>query len=187
MQASINKAHLKPYLKTVKGRIAKNAHSPAWGTLEGRWRDLADHSRGIIAAYRAGKVSRRHERHAAEQIVKLADDVEPRRIVETVAAVVLMQETEPRRFRSDVAFWMQLTRLVRSLTDINYGERYIHTTGKVKRCYRELSPRASVIMGRWLSETLGLAGLHIARLVQADADKKAKERQDLHKALAELV
>ena len=69
-----------------------------------------------------------------------------------------MQEMEPARFRSDKAFWLQLARRVRGLTDMNYGEGWDNTRQRVRRSYRELTPRASLLLGQWLAETLGVAG-----------------------------
>ena len=59
-----------------------------------------------------------------------------------------MWELEPRRFRSDQAFWVQLARRVRGLTDVNFGERWDNARGKVRRCYRELTPRANITLGQ---------------------------------------
>ena len=185
-QKAISKSHVRPYLALVKKRIAKNPHSPAWTTLETRWRALVDHAEHIVAEYERGRPGSRIERLAAQEIIKLGKNVEARAIVEMTMAMVMMRELSPRNFRSDRAFWIQLGRRVRGLTDLNYGERYVHATGKVKRCYRELSPRASIALGRWLAETLGIGGLHLARLEQADNEKQITERRELHDALSNL-
>jgi hypothetical protein len=57
----------------------------------------------------------------------------------------------------------------------------------VKRYYKEVSPRATAIMGQWLADALGGAGLHVARLEKADLEKAEGEKQALHKALSELT
>lgn len=185
-QKAITKGQVRPYLSLVKARIAKNPHSPAWTTLEGRWRALLDHAEHIVAEHERGRPGSRIERLAAQEIIKLGKSVEARAIVEMTMAMVMMRELSPRSFRSDHAFWVQLGRRVRGLTDLNYGERYVHTTGKVRRCYRELSPRAGIMLGHWLSEALGVGGLHLARLEQADHERQLRERRDLHDALSKL-
>ncbi|WP_164729813.1 hypothetical protein [Rhodomicrobium lacus] len=141
----------------------------------------------MTARYRAGTPISKVERLAACELLKLAEDVPARTVVETTLAMVVLWELEPHAFVSDEAFWVQLARRVRALTDMNYGERYVHTTGRVKRTYRDLSLRASILMGRWLAETLGIGGLHIARLEKEEADRQSSERQKLHVALQELV
>ncbi|HEY7552925.1 MAG TPA: hypothetical protein VH913_25810 [Hyphomicrobiaceae bacterium] len=186
-QKAITAAQLKPYLKLVKARVAKNPENIAWVTLDERWRALVDHAEGVLADYARGRANSRFERAAACEVVKLAADVKPRAIVEVTAAMVMMQELDPRALRSDRAFWVQLARRVRALTDLHIGERWDNIRGRVRRCYRELNPRAAVVLGRWLAETLGVGGLHIARLHLAERQKQAEERQQLHDALARLV
>jgi hypothetical protein len=108
-------------------------------------------------------------------------------VVETALAMFMLQELEPRRFRSDEAFRTQLVRRVRGLTEVNAGEYYDHASGKTKRAYRELTPRATAVLGLWLAEAFGGAGLHLARLELTEWEKKNEERRELHKALSELV
>lgn len=186
-QRAVSKAQTKRYIATVRARIAKNAHNPAWTTLDERWRALVERANEIVARFERGAPCSRFEKIAAYEVVKLGGDVPPRAVVEMTLAMVLMRELEPRSFVSDGAFWVQVARRVRGLTDLNYGERYIHSTGKVRRCYRELSPRAAIMLGRWLAETLGIGGLHIARLERADSEKAISERRSLHDALSNLT
>ena len=185
-QKAITKTHVKPYLTLVKNRIKKNPHSSAWSTLEARWRALVDGAETIVTEYERGRASPRAQRIAAYEVTKLAKTVEPRAVVEMTMAMVMMRELNPRLFRSDRAFWVQLSRRVRGLTDLNFGERYVHATGKVKRCYRELSPKAGLVLGRWLAEALGVGGLHLARLEQADREREVAQRRDLYRALSHL-
>lgn len=186
-QRAITKTILKPYLKSVRARIAKNPDNVAWVTLDNRWRALADHARAIVSDYHKGRAGSRFERAAAFEVLKLSDDIAPRVVVEVTVAMVMMRELEPRQFRSDRAFWMQVARRVRGITDLNFGERWDNARGRVRRCYRDLTPRASVILGHWLVETLGVGGQHLARLQQAEWEQKAKERQELHEALSNLA
>jgi hypothetical protein len=129
----------------------------------------------------------RWERLAAQEVVKLAQEVKPREVVEVVSAMVVLWTMEPRRFGSDRAFWVQLARRVRSLADLHIGERWDNKRQRVRRCYREMTPRAAVIMGQWLAATLGVGGQHIARVEEAERDKKARESRELHEALSKLV
>jgi hypothetical protein len=147
---------------------------------------LIEYAEGIIEQYEKGVPGSRFERLAAYEVVKLAEDVSARAVVEMTIAMVMMRELAPHAFRSDRSFWMQVARRVRGLTDVNFGERYVHETGKVKRCYRELSPRAALILGRWLAETLGVGGLHLARLEKEDAEKRNVNRRELADALSNL-
>ncbi len=186
-QKAITKARLEPYLRIVRARIARNAENVAWITLDERWRALVDHAHGVLATFASGKPGIRFEKLAAQEIVKLAGEVEPRAVVEVTAAMVVMLEFEPRVFRSDDAFWLQLSRRVRSLTDLHFGESWDNQRQRVRRHYREVSPKAAITMGRWLAETLGIGGKHIARVELAEQSHKASEREGLHEALRKLV
>jgi hypothetical protein len=186
-QKAVTKAQLKPYLKLVKKRISKNPENIAWVTLDERWRALVGHAEGILAYFARGKAGSRFERLAAQEIVKVAQEVKPREVVEVTAAMVVMWTMEPRRFGSDRAFWMQLARRVRGLTDLHIGERWDNVRQRVRRCYREMNPRTAVIMGQWLATTLGVGGQHIARIEQAERDRKAKDSRELHEALSKLA
>jgi len=185
-QDGITAADLKPYLSKVNARIEKNRDSPAWGQLDGRWLTLVDHANSVIAAYEKGRASPRHEVKAAHEVVKIAGAAQAREVVETALAMFIMQEFEPRRFRSDDAFRVQLVRRVRALANMNAGEFYDHRADKTRRVYREVSPRAVAVMGHWLSEAFGVAGLRLARLERADEERERKERLALHRALEEL-
>ena len=186
-QLGIRKADLKPYLKLVRRRIQKNVNNPVWKTFERRWLGLVEYAHSVIANYKRTRLGKRHVRIAAYEILKLAPEVRPRLIVETAAAMVVMQEFEPWRFRSDRAFRTQLGRRVRGLANVNVAESYQHATGRIKRYYRELTPRSAVLLGLWLAETLGLLGLHIARLEKNDHKRQVTERDELRQALSKLV
>ena len=89
-QKAVTKAHLKTYLRLAKARIAKNPDSEAWTTLDARWRVLVDHAQAIVAAAVAGRAGSRFERAAAYEVVKLAEEVKPREVVEVTCAMVMM-------------------------------------------------------------------------------------------------
>ena len=185
-QEGVTKAQLKPYLDTVRRRIAKNADNPAWKTMEGNWLALVEHARAELTTYQQGTVHIRQRREAYQEIMKLANDVTPAEVVHTVLALYLMAEQEPRRFRSDEGFRFQLVRRVRALTETNRGTWYDHKVRRVKRVYRDTAPKTTEYLGQCLAEVLGEAGLYLARLEQAQAEQKRANRKKLFDALSEL-
>jgi hypothetical protein len=185
-QVAISKADLKGYLKLVRQRIAKNPESPAWDQLEARWTAVVGHAKGVVASFQSGKPGARYVRKAAEEALKVAEGVTPREVIETVLAVFVMQELDPRRFRSDPGFRFQLVRRVRALADMNAGQRWDHKAEKVRRVYRELTPRAVATIGQWLADALGGAGVQLGRLEVRDIEKAQQEKQALWGALEEL-
>jgi len=178
-QEGVTKAQLKPYLAMVRERITANEANPAWGKLEARWKALGGHAEATLAAYHNGRPSVRWEVAAAQEVVRLSGYVAPRDVLVTTAAMVLMLELDPRRFRSDRAFRIQVARRVLGLTEAN-ATTYRHwRTGKEHRVYRELGPRTTETIGAWLIDAMGLAGTHIAR-----KDREEREaRMAAHRTL----
>jgi hypothetical protein len=117
----------------------------------------------------------RFRREAAIETLRIAKGVQPRDLIETVLAMYVMQDQEPRRFKGDQAFTTQLVRRVRGLTRLN-ADSWIDTkTGKRKLVYRDLNQRTVTVMGGWIAEALGPAGLMFARLERKDHEKKQEE------------
>jgi hypothetical protein len=114
------------------------------------------------------------------------DAPKPAEAVETVLAMFLMLEQEPRRFRSDDAFRFQLARRVRGLTDVNQGTWFDHRAQRVKRVYRDAAPKTTAYIGELLAETLGAAAIHLARLEQTRSAAKKQEAEALWANLEKL-
>lgn len=186
-QVGITKEVLKPYTDLVRARIEKNVGNLTWAACDERWRAVVAHARGILGNANRGIPGSRNEHTAAKAVVKLGADIEPRVVVETVLAMYMLMDLEPRRFRSDGAFRRQLVRRVMRLGEVNAAEWYDYQTGRMKRTYRDFTPGASDVIAGWLVETLGVVGLHLAKLHVADIEKKRQEKADFHKALTELA
>jgi hypothetical protein len=185
-QEAISKAELKTYLKLVRQRIEKNPDNPAWGQLEARWQSVVEHANGILNGFREGKAGASYARRAATEVLKIAESAQPRDVIQVLLAMYVMEELEKRRFRSDPGFRFQLVRRVRALADVNAGTRYDYKSNKVRRVYREMSPRAVATMGQWLADTLGGAGARLAKMEREDQERQDRERSQPHESLANL-
>lgn len=185
-QKGVTEASLASYRRLVQERVKKNPASPLWGQLTARWGTVVEHAQGIQAAHERGQTGYVFERRAAQEVVKLAGDVDAGMVVETALAMYLLEADQQRRFRSDAAFRAQLVRRVRGLTDMNVGSFWDNEAGKVKRVYKDLAPRAVVVMAQWLAEAFGPAGAHLAKMEERDLQKQQDEQQELRKALEEL-
>ena len=185
-QRGICKKDIKPYVAMVRARIAKNSVNAAWSELDARWEALVRYSSSVLGASETGRAMSRHERQASQQIVALASSVEPRAVVETVLAIVIMLEMDPPVFRTDRAFRTQLVRRVLGLSPRRGHLRFSPGVGKMKRHYRELPPRTIAVLGQWLAETLGSPGLKLARLEMAERARAAETRQSFQNAVAEI-
>ena len=186
IQETIITADLKPYLKLVRQRIDRNQGKPLWPLLEERWTALVDQCRRYLAVAGGGVPYERTRRKAYQELIKVADHVEARTVVETVLSLYLMLDQEPRRFRSHRGFLFQLVRRVRGLTDVNAGQWYDHRSGKVKRAYRDLPPRTAKFLGTMLVAALGGAGVYLADLERKQLDHQRSTARALGDALAEV-
>ena len=186
-QRPISKRELASYVKLVEKRIAKNADNPAWGRLEDSWGRLLHHAKGIVAEAASGRPGPRHERTAARELVRLGDHVATRDVVVCALAMFVMLQLDGHKFPTAPGFRAQLVRRVLRLTDVNSTMYFDRTTGNAKRVYRDLPPRAVGVMGAWLTETFGVAGVHLGRLELRDFEAGKNVKQELYAALDELA
>jgi hypothetical protein len=187
LQETITQATLKTSLKLLRDCIKKNSDKALWPKLEARWAETLASCRNHIAEARAGVIFNRDRLKASFELLKLDGVVAPRDVVEAVLAVFLLQEQEPRRFKSDRAFLFQLARRVRVLSEMNAGVYYNHVTGRMKRVYRDLKPAATEALGGILVESFGAAALYIARLITHGREQQAQAKQQMVAALQEIA
>ena len=174
-QTGITKAELKVYRHIVNARFEKNRDKPLLTQLEARWGAVIAYAEGVREEARH-KPMVRYKREAAVELLRIGKNVQPRDVIETVLAMYVMQDQEPRRFKSDQAFRTQMVRRVRGLTRLNADTWTDAKTGRRKLVYRDLSQRTVSIMGGWIAEALGPAGIMFARLERQD---HAKEQEAL--------
>jgi hypothetical protein len=186
-QDGVTVHELRPFIKRVAARYAKNPSSEAWVILRHRWETLAAQARSTLDKYLAGTPASRTTIEAADQIRAVADNVSPDEVVHTALALYLMQDEQPRRFRTDRGFSFQLVRRIRGLTAINAGAYWDQKANRPKRVYRDLPPRVVETLAGWLTEAFGAAGVMLARREQQDAEKQRDEGKRLASALEDLA
>jgi hypothetical protein len=174
-------------VRLVKKRIAKNAENPAWSRLEDTWGRLQLHAKSILAGETSGRARSRHERTAAHELVRLGEIVAAREAVVCALAMFVMLEMDGRRFPTDSGFRAQLVRRVLRLTDITSTVYFDQGTLHAKRVYRDLPPRAMAVLGVWLTEAFGVAGVHLGKLELRDIEAGRKGKQDLWTSLDKLT
>jgi hypothetical protein len=166
--------------------MAKNSDSTAWGILEQRWQQILKATEEKEATYLQGRAFIGHEREAGHELQKLNKAVPIESLIETTLAMYLMQQDRPRRFKSDTAFDYQLARRVRGLTDTNAGSYWDNETKKMKRVYREVSPRTMGSLSAYIKLAFGVAGVFVAKLEQQEAEQQNNEQEALYEALENL-
>ena len=185
-QSGITVQELAPYRKRVKHRMDKNQGNPAWGILSQRWEMIVAAAKTDESEIRNGRPFVTYQREAHHELVKLANEVPIDSLIETSLAMFLMQEEQPRRFKSDAAFDTQLARRARALTETNAGTYWDDKTKRVKRVYRDVSPRTLAVMAQHLKTAFGVAGLYVARLEQQEQEQANNEKAALTQALESL-
>jgi hypothetical protein len=169
----------------VDARIQKNPGAQAWEKADLRWQALVAHARSVADGFRS-RPGLSHQLSAAKEVENLAADVQPRDVVVTVAAMFLLLEHEPKAFKSDQSFRVQLSRRVRALSSRNVGTWSGSPGAKPKRTLMDPSPKTAQTLGLWLSEFLGPLGLHLARLERRELAEQEKQRDEFRQALMEL-
>ena len=182
-QKAIRHFDLKPYIERVLKRIEKNPDSPVWSIGESRWLDVVAHAQEVLCSKKA---TIRWERLAASEVIKIADCVEPRTIVETALAFYLLAEDQPRRLKSDRAHDFQLARRVRGLAPLNVGQWYNHGTGRMQMAYKDIAPRTTMYLANWIKQALGSTGLMLADKERREAKSKLQRTSILYDALSAL-
>lgn len=181
-QTAISTTELKPFRERVKARIDKNLDNPLWDHLDALWAVIASEAREQVSR----RVGNRYERSAAHEVLNIDADSNPREIVVTTLAMFVLLHDMPWRFRSDNAFRLQLARRVRRLTSRHTGRWYDHRTGKQKYIYREMTPKAGVIIGQRLSRAFGASGFQLALLDERDREDARKAQDAIANAIKEL-
>lgn len=164
-------AELAPYLKLVRN-VRKRNPGIDWAALHSRWRTVVDYCRS--EANRSG-VYIAHERKAAQIIVQIGDAVEPDRLIDLTAAMYMLQEFQPSRFRTDDVFDFALGHVLRR--EAGAGRRFkSQMDGSTKTHYREMGRQARRRLGELIRKGLAVIGIHIARLeLQRLTAKEAQE------------
>ncbi len=172
--------------KALKGRVARQHGLRLWALLDDRWTALVALASDIVEAAKRGPYNR-HEKRAAEEVLRIATSADGRLVWQRVAALHMLQEKHPRTFASDRAFRFELVRLVRQLSDMNRGSYWNNSTGRVHRVYSDVPPKAVEVIAEWLIAAFGVVGLRLAREEDAAAARQARERTEFHEALREAA
>lgn len=181
-QRAITKAELNPCLNRVRRRIQRNPSSPLWAILDTAWEEAVNVARTDASV----RIGNRYQRQAANETVNIAADAETREIGTVALSMFMLRHDQPGRFEGDRAFWQQLARRVRSLSQRHVGIAYSHKSGSSHRLYREITPRAAMLLGQTLSRCFGAAGLQLAELERRERDAASQTTTSITTAIKEL-
>lgn len=185
-QQTIRAVDLKVYRHTVSGILDRDKNGKIMAVMTSNWEKIIAYARDEVEQYRKGKPFQRHVRKSCEELVKLADSVTVRDLLEVGLAMFLMREWDGRKFASDRGFIFQLARRVRALTDLNVGTHYNHATGKVHRTYRDLPPKVTTLLAQALVGYFSRAAGHVISIAKKDWEEQQRKSCELDEAFAEL-
>lgn len=186
-QTSVTTHDLRPYLRMVEARRARNPGNAAWSMLEQRWSAAVSAAADMLARWESGRACVRWQVDAADQLCKLHGTVAPTAIINTALAIFIMRAAEPRRFMSEQGFRHQLVRVVRRLAPMSVGSYWNHKTQKVHKVYKDPAPRKVSFLADYLIAAFGLAGAQMAELELNTEDRAAVARQRLVDAIGALA
>lgn len=186
LQSSIRPIQLKPYLRMVDARRARNPDSPLWETLEDRWRALVEFSLEQIRLRDSGHAYSVHLYEAAKQVHMVSGSATPAKVVGVVLALHLMEQFDRSRFQSDRSFAFQLVRAVRRLGPQAIGTRWCQAEKRSKGFYRDTAPRTTEVLAAWLRDAFGGAGAQLAALEYEAEAKRHEEAQAIYQAVRRL-
>jgi len=184
-QRAITKSDLDAYKKVLK-RILMLNRRVDWSAVGKRWEAVADHARGVLAEFKAGKAGHRGTRQAAENVIAIAENVALDDILQTVIAMYLALEFDPRLFRDDVSFKAQIVRVIRRLTAASSSFSVNPRTGRMHASARELTPSARRVMAEWLVAVFAPVGVHLAKLERERLTAVDRRRTEYRELLASL-
>lgn len=186
LQETVTARELAPFVEAITARRVRNPSSEAWRILGARWSALMELCRRHVDGYLAGVPGQRHQVQAAKELLTLSQNVQANEAIDIVMAMYLLRNARPHAFKSDAAFVHQIVRRVRGLAEVNAGTWFDHSTGRVRRVYRDLSPRTTVEIGSMLTKAFGAGGLHMLKLEQRDDERRRAEAQALQQAMETL-
>jgi hypothetical protein len=177
-QRTIGKTDLRPFIKKVEERIAKQPDANLWSICEKRWNMLAETWRAEPPKTIYGPV-----RAGAKELVRLADTVSARDVMVTLIAFYLLQDNDPRLFKSETGFRTQLVRAIRSLSGGSFADWDGASDGRKRRAMKELDPHTVKYLSGVLAELLGPAGLKVAQLERKEEEERRQATLAFYAAL----
>jgi hypothetical protein len=159
LQAGIKVTEYSPYRDTIRRLWQANEASTLWEVMQARWGRSLSHAQGILGLRDRGVTFNRHQAKAADELVRLDRNVPFEDLACTALALYVYAADHPLRFRSDDALRFQLVRKVRALDDLAVYTTWNHKRRAMHRVYRDMPPRAVMLLAGYLEGTFGEAGM----------------------------
>lgn len=190
-QATIFEHDLKPYRAMVaeERRRSRDTGKGAefWSLMAARWEAAVELARDTLGTYEMGVPMFYDQRRTASEIDGIAQEADVVAVVDTVIAMYLIAEFEPRRFSGHRGFLFQLVRRLRGLAEANCGTWQDYLTGKMKRVYRDIPAKATEQVAAVVVEALGSGALTFSRTIARRDEVKREQAARLLAAAGECA
>lgn len=186
-QEPVGRYELRPWCRAVRPVIARNRDREAMKITEERWQHLLARCIPLTDGRDNRGIVHWPTTQAARALLQATKEAAFEEVLETVAALVLLRDTNPRRFRSDEAFNVQLARAVRRLGTTAVAWGWDQKAGKSRGVYRTFPRRSSLALAEMVLEAIGLTVGRIVATVKAEAERKARHEGHYRAALAEIA
>lgn len=182
-QCGITTEHLRPHVDLVRSYVARHGGEESWAKLEAALNVVAKDAAGVVAESTSGRPFHFAHAAAAAELVRVVQTADPRAIIETVAAMTILQQREPGLFQCDEAFWVQTARRFRGLSPATKQRHYSRAAERVKTHSRDPRLDVAVRLGKLLCSTLGVIGTRISDGENAEHNRRATALQDAYATL----
>ncbi|WP_155804520.1 hypothetical protein [Magnetospirillum fulvum] len=185
-QRGITKALLRPYVARVRGIIDKDTTGQLAAALHQLHALLGDRARQSVADALSGRPGSKWERIAGQEVAKVVEATNALDCAALVAGLFLLRDEEPGQFVSEDGFRFQLARLFRAQTDLAFGSYWDQEAGKTKTVYRDLSPRATAALARWVVDAYARFVGHVVAWDRQERTRQAEALEALDAAFAAM-
>jgi hypothetical protein len=186
-QESIRATEVKPYVEQVQKIVERDHTGKIQAGLEKVVGIIRDHAEGITSDYAHGRPMNKHRVQAAKEVLTVFRDFSPVQCGSVVAGIYLFQDECPHRFSSDKGFTFELVRRFRSISDANVGLYENPDSGRVRRAYKEITPRTIEQLGVLLVEGFKTFAAFVRIHERKKAERAQNARNLLEEGFAELT
>lgn len=171
LQRGVTKAELKPYRKAVRKYLQERAGKNADAINSKAWASTVQQARERVERYQRGKADVKWDVLAAELVLAINREVEPREIAEVLMALGYWYRLEPKRWASDDGFKFQCARMFRRLAP-STGRYNWRPDGSLARSSYPRVPKRLMYATYAIIHELQFVGWG---MLMADEDRKAAD------------
>lgn len=142
LQTGCRAAELGPFIKQVRRYLAERSGPGVDQAIQQIWVTLVREAQELRHLWDRGRPGNKYQMAAAEVVLQINHEHEPRKIAEFTMAIGFWLRWEPSRFRSDKAFQFQAARMFRRLAPMAVGYSW-DDAGNCQRSHYKDTPPAT--------------------------------------------